>query len=41
VMCVLVDDDLQHRMLEGKLGMQVHTGPPMKVEFREIRLKRL
>ena len=41
VMCVLVDDDPEHRMLEGKLGVQVHTGPPMKVEFREIRLKKL
>jgi hypothetical protein len=41
VMCVLLDDDAEHRMLEGKLGVQVHTGPPMKVEFREIRLMRL
>ena len=40
VMCVLVDDDPTSRLAEGKLGVQVHTGPPMKVEFRAIRLKK-
>jgi hypothetical protein len=40
VMCVLVDDDPTHRAAEGKLGVQVHVGPPMKVEFRDIRLKK-
>jgi len=28
-------------MLEGLLGVQVHVGPPMKVEYRSWRLKRL
>jgi hypothetical protein len=37
----VIDDDTKNRRLAGKLGMQVHVGPPMKVEFREIRLKRL
>jgi hypothetical protein len=41
VMSILIDDDPANRVLEGKLGVQVHTGPPMKVEFRAIRLKRL
>ncbi len=41
VMCVLIDDDPKGRALEGKLGVQVHVGPPMKVEFRDIRLKKL
>jgi hypothetical protein len=27
--------------MEGLLGVQVHTGPPMKIEFRNIRLRRL
>jgi len=40
VMSILVDDDPANRTAEGKLGVQVHTGPPMKVEFRDIRLKR-
>jgi hypothetical protein len=39
VMSVIVDDDVEHRAAEGKLGVQVHVGPPMKVEYRDIRLK--
>jgi Domain of Unknown Function (DUF1080) len=38
--CVLVDDDAELRRTEGLLGVQVHVGPPMKVEYRNIRLKR-
>jgi hypothetical protein len=35
------DEDLEKRRMKGLLGVQVHTGPPMKIEFRKIRLKRL
>jgi hypothetical protein len=38
-MTVLVDDDEANRRTDGLLGVQVHVGPPMKVEFRNIRLK--
>lgn len=41
VMSVVIDDDIENRRLEGLLGMQVHAGPPMKIEFRNIRLKQL
>lgn len=41
VMSVVVDDDAARRKFDGLLGVQVHVGPPMKVEFRNIRLKRL
>lgn len=41
VMSVVIDDDAANRRLEGLLGVQVHVGPPMKVEFRNIRLKQL
>jgi hypothetical protein len=41
VTSVLIDDDPALRAAEGKLGVQVHVGPPMKVEYRDIRLKRL
>lgn len=41
VMSVVVDDDTANRRLDGLLGVQVHVGPPMKVEFRNIRLKQL
>lgn len=39
VMCVVIDDDAPERALEGQIGVQVHVGPPMKVEYRNIRLK--
>jgi hypothetical protein len=35
------DDDAEKRKLSGLLGVQVHVGPPMKIEFRKILLKRL
>jgi hypothetical protein len=40
VMCQMIDDDAELRRMEGLLGVQVHVGPPMKVEYRNIRLKR-
>ena len=39
VMCVVIDDDTANRALEGQIGVQVHVGPPMKVEYRNLRLK--
>ena len=39
VMCVVIDDDVSKRASEGLLGVQVHVGPPMKVEYRNFRLK--
>jgi hypothetical protein len=41
VMSVVVDDDPKGRKFDGLLGVQVHTGPPMKIEYRNFRLKRL
>ena len=40
VTSTLVDDDTKGRALKGLLGFQVHTGDPMKIEFRNIWLKR-
>lgn len=34
------DLDAEKRVAEGLLGVQVH-GPPMKIEYRKIALKRL
>lgn len=39
VMCVVIDDDVPNRVLKGQIGVQVHVGPPMKVEYRNFRLK--
>jgi len=37
----VTDDDPKGRAMEGLLGLQVHAGPPMKVQFKEIMLKAL
>jgi hypothetical protein len=39
LMTVVIDDDAPNRPADGLLGMQDHAGPPMKVEYRNIRLK--
>jgi hypothetical protein len=41
VTSIVVDDDSKNRVLAGLLGFQMHVGPPMKVEFRNIWLKEL
>ncbi len=41
LMSEVIDNDSTNRGTSGLLGMQVHVGPPMKVEFRNIRLKNL
>jgi hypothetical protein len=33
------DEDSLHRNFKGYLGVQVHVGPPMKIEYRDIRIK--
>lgn len=35
----LNDEDPARRSLEGLLGFQIHAGPPMVVEFRDILLR--
>ena len=39
VMSMLIDDDAANRKLDGLIGIQLHTGEPMKIEVRNIRLK--
>jgi 3-keto-disaccharide hydrolase len=41
VTSMLIDDDTAGRKMDGLLGIQVHRGPPMKIEVRNIRLKKL
>ena len=40
-MSVVIDDDPANARLDGLIGVQVHVGPPMKVEYRNIRLRTL
>ena len=35
----VTDDNEKARMMEGILALQLHAGPPMKVQFKEITLK--
>lgn len=41
VMAEVTDDDASMRRAVGLLALQLHAGPPMMVQFRNIRLKRL
>jgi hypothetical protein len=41
VMSVVVDDDPEHRKFDGLVGVQVHVGPPMKIEYKNFRIKNL
>ena len=38
---VLVDNDEKARRADGLLALQLHQGPPMTVQFRNIRIKHL
>ncbi len=37
----VVDNEEKNRELSGVLALQLHAGPPMKIEFKDVRLKRL
>ena len=37
----VTDEDTEKRRDRGLLALQVHVGPPMKVQFRNIELKQL
>ena len=37
----MIDNDPQGRAMEGILALQIHSGPPMVVEFKDIRIKQL
>ena len=41
LMSDVIDDDSVNRTMSGLLGVQVHVGPPMTVEYRNIMLKQL
>jgi hypothetical protein len=40
LMCMVIDDD-PNRMKKGLIGVQVHVGPPMRVEYKNWRIKLL
>jgi Domain of Unknown Function (DUF1080) len=40
LLSVVIDDD-PNRARTGLIGVQVHVGPPMRIEYRNWRLKKL
>jgi len=40
-MAECIDEDTQMRRAKGLLGIQLHVGPPMKVQIRNLRIKHL
>lgn len=41
LMSEVTDNDIANGKLSGLIGVQVHVGPPMKVEYKNIMLKQL
>ncbi|MFO0897390.1 MAG: DUF1080 domain-containing protein [Pirellulales bacterium] len=41
LMAEVIDEDPKQQDLKGILALQLHSGPPMTVQFRNIRLKEL
>jgi 3-keto-disaccharide hydrolase len=41
VTAMVIDDDPKDRTMKGLIGFQIHMGPPMKIEFKNIYLKKL
>ncbi|RPI14940.1 MAG: DUF1080 domain-containing protein [Acidobacteriales bacterium] len=41
VMAAFLDEDSRGRAMEGLLGLQLHAGQPMKIEFRNIYCRKL
>ncbi len=37
----VVDEQPEKSAASGLIGLQVHAGPPMRIEFKDLRLKRL
>jgi len=41
VMSVTIDEDPANRTFEGLIGVQVHVGGPMKIQYRNFLIKTL
>jgi hypothetical protein len=39
VTAVCIDDDLKNRSMAGLIGFQLHVGPPMKLELKNVAIK--
>ena len=41
IMTMVIDDDVENRKFGGLIGVQVHVGPPMTIEYKKFRIKKL
>jgi len=41
LMCEVTDEDTDTRREKGVIALQLHAGPPMKVQFKDIKIKPL
>jgi hypothetical protein len=41
LMAVALDEDTKHASPEGLLGFQMHTGPPFKIQFRNVMYRKI
>jgi len=41
LMAVAIDEDSKHAVAEGLLGFQMHVGPPFKIQYRNVMLRKL
>ena len=41
LMSETIDHELNKRATSGILALQVHQGPPMKIQFRKLKLRRI
>lgn len=41
LMAVALDEDTKNAIPEGVIGFQMHTGPPFKIEFRNVMYRRI
>lgn len=40
IMSMVIDDDVENRKFFGLIGVQVHVGPPMTIEYKKFRIKK-
>jgi len=41
LMAVAIDEDSKNFSAEGVIGFQMHTGPPFKIQFRNVLYRKL
>ncbi|MFY0651768.1 MAG: DUF1080 domain-containing protein [Cyclobacteriaceae bacterium] len=41
IMSMVIDDDEENRKFGGLIGVQVHVGPPMTIEYKDFRIKKI